>query len=77
MSHYIIYYEDKTHKIAQTFRKLKPTIAYKTNDTIRKHLSLNNNLHKMNDYNKTEVYKLNIAIASMLDKYADDSHKSQ
>ena len=32
-------YNDKTHKIAQTFRKLKYKIAQKTNTTIRKHLN--------------------------------------
>ena len=36
----LTYYNDK---IAKIFRKLKYKIAYKTNNTIRKHLNLNNN----------------------------------
>jgi hypothetical protein len=44
--------------MAQAFRKLKHKLAYKTNNTIRKHLNLNNNLHKTNEYNKTGVHKL-------------------
>ena len=43
-----MYYNDKAHKIAQTLSKLKYKIAYKTN-TIRKHLNLNNNPHKINE----------------------------
>ena len=55
------YYNDKTPKIAETFRKLK----YKT---IRKHPNLNNYSHKINEYNK-----IGVAANSMLDKQLDHS----
>jgi len=51
-----IYHNSKTHKIASSVRKLKYNIAYKTNNTLKKHLS-----HKKtptNKYTQTGIYKL-------------------
>jgi hypothetical protein len=39
------------HKISETFRKLKYKIYYNIKNTIRKQLNLNNNSHKINEYN--------------------------
>ena len=52
----LTYHNSKTHKIASSFRKLKYNIAYKTNNTLKKHLS-----HKQtptNKYTQTGIYKL-------------------
>ena len=46
----------KKHKIAQIFSKLKYIMTYKTNNTIRKHLNLNNNSHKISEYNRTAPF---------------------
>ena len=59
-------------KSAHTFRKVKYKIAYKTNNTIRKHLNHSNNLHKRNDYNNRELFAV-IAINSILGKQVDHS----
>ena len=48
-----MYYNDKAHKIAETFRKLKYYIAYITKNTIGKQLNLNSNLPKINEYNNS------------------------
>ena len=53
----LTYYNSNTHKIANTFRKHNYKVAYRTNNTIRKHI---NNTNKDTDtYSKTGVYKLN------------------
>ena len=46
-----------THKLANTFRKHKYKIAYRTNNTIKKHINDTNT--DIDKYNKTGVYKLN------------------
>ena len=51
------YHNSNTHKLANTFRKHKYKIAYRTNNTIKKHISDTNT--DIDKYNKTGVYKLN------------------
>ncbi|KAJ4433893.1 hypothetical protein ANN_16206 [Periplaneta americana] len=50
-------YENKnTHNIATSFKKLNYNIAYRTNNTLQKHL--NTQTTQTNKYNHTDVYKL-------------------
>ena len=52
----LTYYNSNTHKIANTFRKHNYKIAYRTNNTIKKHINFNKDT---DTYSKTGVYKLN------------------
>ena len=50
-------YENKnTHKIASSFRKQKYNVAYRTENTLQRHL--NTQTTQANKYNQTGVYKL-------------------
>ena len=53
----LTYHNSYTHKIANTFRKHKYKIAYRTTNIITKHI--NNTNTDIDKYNKTGVYKLN------------------
>ena len=52
----LTYHNQKTQKIATKFKKLKYNIAYKTTNTLRKHLT--QKTPNTNKYNMTGVYKL-------------------
>ena len=53
----LTYHNSNTHKIANTFRKHKYKIAYRTNNTIKKHINDTNT--DIDKYNNTGVYQLN------------------
>ena len=53
----LTYHNSNTQKIANTFRKHKYKIAYRTNNTNKKHINDTNT--DIDKYNKTGVYKLN------------------
>ena len=56
------------HKRTRAFIKVQYKIAHKTNNTIRKHINLNN------DYNKTGVYKLKFSDCNNF--YTGQTHRS-